>query len=475
MSYFFQLPNEILGLILSNLDPFQDFQTLVFLPQFKPLIDSSLCVLTDDLRLKKESPFHTFHLATYEESIHNYQYFIINICAPVGEAFLPRIINTMIFHKRAHFINFQTELLPRGFFNQAVFNGNEYTAGIKISNAKRLGSAQVFEKFYDSMNFSIDAPNLESLYVDFGNRKAFLKKFKIPNLKVLEVKSSHLSSNCVRDFTNLVRLGINSFSDLEDLELCNLEKIKLSAGYSLMMSNCKFPKLKTIDIHPDARLPGIVNCELDSLEVLDIQTTRTSYIKNLHAPNLRFLSLNHTIRGILNTLVLDGGCFPSLEKLVVPSPVYLAELEHSQSLQNVENLKVYIQKEWFYPTVPMYLMKDDDMEVEDLSLANELDMLLKTKMDNVKVLSLIIENTQKLDNSRLQLPDLARHIPQLETLRLYIHNLEPDDTFDIGFLKYTPVKQFCTNISPESLIGFDEYQVDEFNTDANHCISIFDW
>lgn len=475
MSYFFELPNEILSLILSNLDPFQDFQTLVFLPQFKPLIDRSLCVLTDDLRIKKESPLHTFHLATYEESIHNYQYFIINICAPVGEAFLPRIINRMIFYKRTHFINFQTELLPRGFFNQAVFNGNEYSAGIKISNAKRLGSAEVFEKFYDSMNFSIDAPNLESLYVDFGNRKAFLKKFKIPNLKVLEVKSSHLSSNCVRDFTNLVRLGINSFSDLEDLELCNLEKIKLSAGYSLMMSNCKFPKLKTISIDPDARLPGIVNCELDSLEVLDIQMTKTSYIKNLYAPSLQLLSLNHTIRGILNTLVLDGGCFPSLEKIVVPSPVYLAELEQSRSLQNVENLKVYIQKEWFYPTVPMYLMKDDDMEVEDLSMANELDMLLKTRLDNVKVLSLIFENTQKLENSRLQLPDLSRRIPQLETLGLYIHNLEPGDTVDIGFLKYTPVKQFCTNIPPESFIDFDEYQIDELSNYAGSCQSIYDW
>ncbi|ODQ61933.1 hypothetical protein WICANDRAFT_86972 [Wickerhamomyces anomalus NRRL Y-366-8] len=325
------------------------------------------------------------------------------------------------------------------------------------------------------MNFSIDAPNLESLYVDFGNRKAFLKKFKIPNLKVLEVKSSHLSSNCVRDFTNLVRLGINSFSDLEDLELCNLEKIKLSAGYSLMMSNCKFPKLKTISIDPDARLPGIVNCELDSLEVLDIQMTKTSYIKNLYAPSLQLLSLNHTIRGILNTLVLDGGCFPSLEKIVVPSPVYLAELEQSRSLQNVENLKVYIQKEWFYPTVPMYLMKDDDMEVEDLSMANELDMLLKTRLDNVKVLSLIFENTQKLENSRLQLPDLSRRIPQLETLGLYIHNLEPGDTVDIGFLKYTPVKQFCTNIPPESFIDFDEYQIDELSNYTGSCQSIYDW
>lgn len=466
MSYFFDLPNEILDLILSNLDPFKDFQNLVSIPQLKLLINNSICVLTDDLRIKKQSPLVVSHLATYQEIIHHYRYFIINICAPVGEVFLPKIINSMVLFKRPHIIDFQTELLPRGFFNQSIFNGNEYTKGIYIANSNELGSSTIFEKFYDTINFTVEAPNLKFLHADFGNRKSFLEKFELPNLNHLEVKSSHLSSNCIRKFGNLTRLSINSFSDLEDLSLNHLKEINLSAGYSLMLSNCKFPKLVKIQVDPNARLPGIINCELDCLEELDVESTKTSYIKDLYAPKLTKLNLVHTMRGILNTLVFSGGSFPSLESLILPSPVYFGEFELSNSLENIESLTVYVQKQWFYPTIPMYLMKDDDTEEHDLSMGTEFDLLFKSRMNNLKNLTIIVENLSKSENSILRIPDLMKPMPQLERLKfeVSVDDLYFDVTqYDLSFLKFRTLDHFYTNIKAFAFVEFEKYRLNHFH------------
>lgn len=363
-------------------------------------------------------------------------------------------------------INFYCELLPRGFFNQGIFNGNSYTRQIKISNSEVLGSPTVFERFYDLMSFSVEAPKMKALYADFGNRKSFLKNFDFPLLGYLEVKSSHLSANCIRSFQNLKKLKINSFSDLEDLTLPQLEEIVLTSGYSLMLSNCNFPKLSKINVDPDARLPGIINCQLDSLQDLDINSTKTSYIKDLRCSSLQHLNLVHTIGGVLNTLVLDGGDFPAIEKLTVPSPVYLSDFEYSGSVDNIHTITVFIQKEWFYPTIPMYLLKD---EVQELTMADELSLLSEVQMSSVTKLTVVIENPSKpRPDNVLVFPDFISGMPNLEVLVFIVQYEELDDPdevfFDLSFLKSRRLTKFQTNIERSQLWEFDSYQVDSWNT-----------
>lgn len=472
MTSFLDLPNEVLAIILFYLDPFTDFPSIVFIPYFKPLIYSSLCVLTDDIRFKKQSSLPTYHLADYYDIIYNHQNFIINVHAPIGEAFLVKIVNSMIMHRKPHIINLHTKLSPRGLFNQGLFNGNVYTRRIKMFKCETLGSASVFEKFYDLMSFNIEAPHLKTLYADFANRKSFLTNFNLPKLENLAVRSSHLSANCIRKFENLKTLTINSFSDLEDLTLPHLEQILLTSEHSLMLSNCNFPKLKQFDVAVEARLPGIINCQLDSLNLLSINNTKTSFMKGLQCSNMQFLYLVDTIPGVLDTLVFEGGYFPELLHLTVPSPVYLSNFQHCHKLSR---LFVSIQKDSFFPTIPMNIRKEDDDDYKELTMDDELQILSEVNLTQVRELSILIETLPRpLAAKYLKLPNILSGMPNLDSLRFFVQYTELDPKpneifFDMSFLKTQRLTHLYTNIAHSQIVGIDPYSIEFFQQQSMEC------
>jgi len=494
MTCFFNLPNEILIIILSHLDPFNDFTQLVNIPHFKPLINTYLCVLTDDLTIRRTNPFsNIIHIGSYKDVIipsissRNFQYFIIDIHTPNGEGFISKCINTLVLYKKLHVINFHCDSLPDAVFNQGLFSGNEFTRDINVYNIHELGNAQISQLFHDTCtNFKINSEEMISLYANFGHKKSYLKNFNLPNLINLQVTSSHLSSNCIKNFTKLINLEINSYSDLEDLTLNHLAKIKLSAGYSLMLSNCCFNNLKQIEIDPDARFPGLINCQLNSLIEFDIKTTNTSYIKDLICPNLESLNLVHTMKGTLNTLVFEGGYFPKLSSLVVPSSIYL--LHFTKSSSSIEKLTIFIQKKWFYPTLPMNLLQfddDDDNNIMDeyngLSIMDEMELITQVVFQNLKSLTIIIENipVPKIDDDVddvdddvptpeiiIKIPNLLRTMPQLNDLTLLVSindDFDKDNImFDLSFLQENILNHFKTNINETCLIGYHAYQIRNF-------------